>query len=86
MAPLKKKIRPRIFDIRDFTSILCHAQYRRDFRETQARQNFHRNPAASLEPASSVCTCERKPTTRTSCAPAATFNGRDRLAPRLNPR
>src|SRR3981081_367845 len=40
-AQLRNKTCPRIFDFRDFTSILCRAQYRRQIlRETRARQNL----------------------------------------------
>src|SRR5260370_34580117 len=41
MVQLRKKTCPRNFDSRDFTSILCHAQYRRQIlSEARARQNF----------------------------------------------
>jgi len=45
--PLKKKrFVTHLFDFRDFTSILCHAQYRRQICVKLKRAELHRIPAA----------------------------------------
>src|SRR2546421_5565849 len=82
MAPLRKKIRPHIFDFRDFTSILCPAQNRRQIlRETRARQNFIASRRLRLSSKLCLHVREEADYANVLARLPQLFNGRDRLAP-----
>src|SRR5260370_22538054 len=84
MEQLRKKTCARNFDSRDFTSILCHAEYRRQIlRKARARQNFIASRRLRLSGKLSLHVREEADHADVLTRQAQLFNRFDRPVPRV---